>query len=99
MARLKWRVTVFDAYLSSPWIIERLDRKLAVVIGSNRVKNCDVTLSRAIQLFVRVIFPRKRHCSRLQKIVYVLKEKDKEELEVKTTEDYKTVSKGRRGGK
>ena len=30
-------------------IIERLDRKLADVIGSNIVKKCDVTLSRAIQ--------------------------------------------------
>ena len=32
-----------------PWIIERLDRKLADVIGSNIVEKCDVTLSRAIQ--------------------------------------------------
>ena len=32
-----------------PWIIERLDRKLADVIGSNIMKKCDVTLSRAIQ--------------------------------------------------
>ena len=32
-----------------PWIIERLSRKLADVIGSNIVENCDVTLSRAIQ--------------------------------------------------
>ena len=31
------------------WIIERLDRKLADVIGSNIVEKCDVTLSRAIQ--------------------------------------------------
>ena len=31
------------------WIIERLDRKLADVIGSNIVEECDVTLSRAIQ--------------------------------------------------
>ena len=31
------------------WIIERLDRKLADVIGSNVVEKCDVTLSRAIQ--------------------------------------------------
>ena len=29
-------------------IIERLDRKLADVIGSNIVEKCDVTLSRAI---------------------------------------------------
>ena len=29
-------------------IIERLDRKLADVIGSNIVGKCDVTLSRAI---------------------------------------------------
>ena len=33
------------------WIIERLDRKLADAIGSNRVEKCDVTLSRAIQPF------------------------------------------------
>ena len=32
-----------------PWIIERLDRKLADEIGSNIVEKCDVTLSRAIQ--------------------------------------------------
>ena len=32
-----------------PWIIERLDRKLADAIGSNIVEKCDVTLSRAIQ--------------------------------------------------
>ena len=32
-----------------PWIIERLDRKLADVIGSNIMKKCHVTLSRAIQ--------------------------------------------------
>ena len=32
-----------------PWIIERLDRKLADGIGSNTVEKCDVTLSRAIQ--------------------------------------------------
>ena len=31
-----------------PWIIERLDRKLADVISSNIVEKCDVTLSRAI---------------------------------------------------
>ena len=31
------------------WITERLDRKLAYVIGSNIVEKCDVTLSRAIQ--------------------------------------------------
>ena len=29
--------------------LERLDRKLADVIGSNIVEKCDVTLSRAIQ--------------------------------------------------
>ena len=32
-----------------PWIIERLDSKLADAIGSNIVEKCDVTLSRAIQ--------------------------------------------------
>ena len=41
-------------------IIERLDRKLADVIGSNIVKKCDVTLSRAIQPLIsddlRVLF-------------------------------------------
>ena len=31
------------------WIIERLDRKLADVIGSNIVEKCDVIISRAIQ--------------------------------------------------
>ena len=36
-------------YLAIAWIIERLDRKLADVIGSNIVEKCDVTLSRAIQ--------------------------------------------------
>ena len=35
--------------LRNRWIIERLDRKLADVIGSNIVEKCDVTLSRAIQ--------------------------------------------------
>ena len=35
--------------MSSSWIIERLDRKLADAIGSNIVEKCDVTLSRAIQ--------------------------------------------------
>ena len=35
--------------LVDAWIIERLDRKLADVIGSNIVEKCDVTLSRAIQ--------------------------------------------------
>ena len=33
----------------TPWIIERLDRKLADAIVSNIVEKCDVTLSRAIQ--------------------------------------------------
>ena len=37
-----------DDYVS-PWIIERLDRKLADAIVSNIVEKCDVTLSRAIQ--------------------------------------------------
>ena len=32
-----------------PWIIERLDRKLADAIGSNIMEKCDITLSRAIQ--------------------------------------------------
>ena len=32
-----------------PWVIERLDRKLADAIGSNIVGKCDVTSSRAIQ--------------------------------------------------
>ena len=32
-----------------PWIIERLDRKLADVIDSNIVEKCDVTLSRTNQ--------------------------------------------------
>ena len=67
LARLKWRGTGFDEYLSYPWIIERLDRKLAVVIGSKTVKTCDATLSRAILFFARVIFPRKRPCSGLEK--------------------------------
>ena len=31
----------------APWIIERLDRKLADAIGSNIVEKCCVTLSRA----------------------------------------------------
>ena len=35
--------------IDEPWIIERLDRKLADAIGSNIVEKCDVTLSRAIQ--------------------------------------------------
>ena len=35
--------------LVDAWIIERLDRKLADVIGSNIVEKRDVTLSRAIQ--------------------------------------------------
>ena len=32
-----------------PWIIERLDKKLADAIVSNTVEKCDVTLSRATQ--------------------------------------------------
>ena len=32
-----------------PWIIERLDRKLADATGSNIVEKCDVMFSRAIQ--------------------------------------------------
>ena len=35
--------------LCLPWIIERLDRKLADAVGSNIVEKCDITLSRAIQ--------------------------------------------------
>ena len=31
------------------WIIERLDRRLADVIGSNTVEKCDVTLSSTIK--------------------------------------------------
>ena len=38
------------------WIIERLDRKLADVIGSNIVEKCDVTLSRAIQPLTSDVF-------------------------------------------
>ena len=34
--------------IEEPWIIERLERKLADAIGSNLVEKCDVTLSRAI---------------------------------------------------
>ena len=37
------------SHVKITWIIERLDRKLADVIGSNIVGKCDVTLSRAIQ--------------------------------------------------
>ena len=46
---------------------ERLDRKLADAIGSNTVEKCDVTLSRAIQRFARLMFPRIFHylCLRL----------------------------------
>ena len=33
----------------TPWIIERLDRKLADATGSNIVEKCDVMFSRAIQ--------------------------------------------------
>ena len=39
----------FKKAIVQPWIIERLDRKLADAIGSNIVEKCDVTLSRAIQ--------------------------------------------------
>ena len=39
-----------------PWIIERLDRKLAEVIGSNVVEKCDVTSSRAIQPLTSDVF-------------------------------------------
>ena len=35
---------------ATSWIIERLDGKMAVVIGSNIVEKCDITLSRAINL-------------------------------------------------
>ena len=35
--------------LVKPWIIERLDRKLADATGSNIVEKCDVMFSRAIQ--------------------------------------------------
>ena len=40
---------VWQKLVLTSWIIERLDRKLADVIGSNIVEKCDVTLSRAIQ--------------------------------------------------
>ena len=36
------------------WIIERLDTKLADVIGSNTVEKCDVTLSRAIKPYTHL---------------------------------------------
>ena len=38
-----------SASSSKPWIIERLDRKLAYAIGFTIVEKCDVTLSRVIQ--------------------------------------------------
>ena len=41
--------TVIFSDVKVTWIIERLDRKLADVIGSNIVEKCDVTSSRAIQ--------------------------------------------------
>ena len=44
----KYRKTLAKIWVEA-WIIERLDRKLADVIGSNIVEKCDVTLSRAIQ--------------------------------------------------
>ena len=36
------------------WIIERLDRRLADVIGSNTVEKCDVTLSRTIKPYTHL---------------------------------------------
>ena len=59
----------FLTCVDTPWIIERLDRKLADAIGSNIVENCDVTLSRAIQplayirRFTRLTFDRIFHIS------------------------------------
>ena len=49
MASPAWLVSMFNGKSLASWIIERLDRKLADVIGSNIVGKCDVTLSRAIQ--------------------------------------------------
>ena len=36
------------------WIIDRLDRRLADVIGSNTVEKCDVTLSRTIKPYTHL---------------------------------------------
>ena len=46
MASPAWLVSMFNGKSLASWIIERLDRKLADVIGSNIVGKCDVTLSR-----------------------------------------------------
>ena len=40
---------LFPCGVVGPWIIERLDRKLADATGSNIVEKCDVMFSRAIQ--------------------------------------------------
>ena len=47
--RLRWDLWSGHLPLYVSWIIERLDRKLADVIGSKIVGKCHVTLPRAIQ--------------------------------------------------
>ena len=56
MASPAWLVSVFNCKSLASWIIERLDRKLADVIGSNIVGKCDVTSSRAFQPLTSDVF-------------------------------------------
>ena len=82
-----------------PWIIERLDRKLADVIGSNIVEKCDVTLSRAIQPLtsdvLRVLF----FLAYFTISVLCFEVKDEEDLLLeKTVKGYKT-GRGKRQSK
>ena len=55
------------------WIIERLDRKLADVIGSNIVEKCDVTLSTAIQPLTSDVLRVFNSSSHIFQIAHVLK--------------------------
>ena len=61
--------------LCLPWIIERLDRKLADAVGSNIVEKCDITLSRAIQphsTFCASYFPRIFHYLCLRRYIWAM---------------------------
>ena len=87
------------------WIIERLDRKLADVIGSNIVKKCDVTLSRVIKPLtsnlLRVLFLLAYFTISVFDYTYwpCFEVKDEEDLLLeKTVRGYKTGW-GKRGSK
>ena len=70
------------------WIIERLDRKLADLIGSNIGEKCGVILEPSNLLhpmFCASIFPRIFLYLYLRQIAHVLKYKDEEDLLLEKT--------------